>query len=221
MSRQSVCFRGSFVAVSLILCVLVARGDDVLIKNGARLVDSEFARNWGEDDDAEEQILNKLCERVDVDIDMTLSDFVKWLDETQGVPAELDLEALEEDNIGLDTRVRLKARHLRLETALNRAMKSTKSNLSWYIDSGALQITPHANDRNELRVYSIQKLLDGGLDQSNVVELLTENTSGPWLINGGEGGTIKSLPRGRILIWQRQRIHFEVARLIRRLQELD
>lgn len=221
MSRQSVGFFGSFVVVSLALCALAARGDDVLIKNGTRLVNSEFARNWGEDDDAEEQILNKLCERVDVDIDMTLSDFVKWLNETQGVPAELDLAALEEDNIGLDTRVRLKARHLRLETALNRAMKSTKSNLSWHIDSGALQITPHANDRNELRVYSIQKLLDGGLDQNKVVELLTENTSGPWLINDDEGGTIKSLPRGRILIWQSQQVHFEVARLIRRLQELD
>ena len=221
MLRQSVCFRGSFVAVSLVLCALTARGDDVLIKDGTRLVDSEFARNWGEDDDAEEQILNKLCERVDVDIDMTLSDFVKWLDETHDLPAELDIEALEEDKIGLDTRVRLKARQLRLETVLYRALRSTKSNLSWYIDSGALQITPHANDRRELRVYSIQKLLDGGLDEKKVVELLTENTSGPWQSNDGEGGTIKSLPRGRILIWQTQRIHFEVARLIRRLQELD
>ena len=221
MLRQSVCFRGSFVAMSLVLCALAAHGDDVLIKDGTRLANSDFARNWGEDDDAEEQILNKLCERVDVDIDMTLSAFVKWLDETHGLPTELDLDALEEDKIGLDTRVRLKARQLRLETVLNRALRSTTSNLSWYIDSGALQITPHGKDRLELRVYSIQKLLDGGLDQNKVDELLTKYTSGPWQINDGEGGTIKSLPRGRILIWQTQRNQFEVARLIRRLQELD
>lgn len=221
MSRQSVCFRGSFVAMSLVLCALAAHGEDVLIKDGTRLVNSDFARNWGEDDDAEEQILNTLCERVDVDIDMTLSAFVKWLDETHGLPAELDLEAFEEENIALDTRVRLKARQLRLETVLYRALRSTKTKLSWYIDSGTLQIAPHDNDRQELRVYSIQNLLDGGLDQNKVVELLTENTSGPWQINDGEGGTIKSLPRGRILIWQSQKVHFEIARLIRRLQELD
>ena len=72
MLFQPGCFRGGLVVLSLSLCAIAARGDDVMIKNGTRLVESDFARNWGEDDDAEEQILNKLCERVDADISLTL-----------------------------------------------------------------------------------------------------------------------------------------------------
>ena len=223
MLFQPGCFRGGLVVLSLSLCAIAARGDDVMIKNGTRLVESDFARNWGEDDDAEEQIPNKLRERVDADISLTLSKFVKWLEQTHNLPVELDLEAFAEANLALDAKVKVKGRNLRLETVLNRALRSLNGSVgvSWSIDSGVLQISPHTNELLENRVYSVQKLLDSGFEHAQVVELLTNQTSGPWMKTDDDGGTITSLPRGRILIRQTQRIHFEVARLIRRLQELD
>ena len=123
---------------------------------------------------------------------------MEWLEQTHNLPVELDLEAFAEADLALDAKVKVKGRNLRLETVLNRALRSLNGSVSWSIDSGVLQISPHTNEILENRVYSVQKLLDSGFEHAQVVELLTNQTSGPWMKTDDDGGTITSLPRGRI-----------------------
>ena len=100
-----------------------------------------------------------------------------------------------------------------------RALKRRPSN----IDAENFQITTadRAVDRLESRVYSVKRLIDSGFELPKLTELLMDETNGPWYSHGNEGGIINPLPRDRILVRQTQKVQFEIARLIRRLQELD
>ena len=213
--------RSGLLVMTLLLCAVMTRGDEAVIKDGNRLVDSEFAHNWADDEDSEERVLASLCQRSDVDVDMSLTEFVKWLEEKHSLAAELDQEGFAEAKIAADVHVRVKGHNLRLETVLNRALKSLESNVTWRIESGTLLISLKYDERKESRAYSVKRLIDGGFEETKLIELLVDETSGPWQVRDEEGGTITILPRGRILVRQTQRVHFEIARLIRRLQELD
>ena len=221
MWRWSGQFGGGVMSVMLMLCAVTVRGDDAYFKDGTKLVESEFAHTWAANEEAEEQILNGLCQRVDVDLKMSLEKFEKWLQDEHGLPAELDREALHENGIDTDVEVHVKGKNLRMEKVLDRALKPL--GLSWCIDAENLEITTAdlAYERYESRVYSVKRLIDSGFELPKLTELLMSETSGPWLAHDHEGGSITTLPRDRILVRQKQRIQFEIARLIRRLQELD
>lgn len=219
MWRWSGQFGGGVMSVMLMLCAVTVRGDDGYFKNGTKLVESEFAHTWAANEDAEEQILNGLCQRVDVDLKMSLEKLEKWLQDEHGLPAELDREALHEAGIATDVEVHVKGKNLRLEKVLDRALKPL--GLSWRIDAENLEISNLANERLEARVYSVKRLIDSGFELPKLTELLMSETSGPWEKLDNEGGIITTLPRDRILVRQTQRIQFEIARMIRRLQELD
>lgn len=219
MWRWSGQFGGGMMSVMLMLCAVTVRGDDGYFKDGTKLVDSEFAHTWAANEDAEEQILSGLCQRVDVDLKMTLEKFEKWLQDEHGLPAELDREALHENGIDTEVEVHVKGKKLRMERVLDRALKPL--GLSWRIDAENLEISPVVHERYESRVYSVKRLIDGGFELPKLTELLIDETSGPWQVRDHEGGVITTLPRDRILVRQTQPIQFEIARLIRRLQELD
>lgn len=219
MRRCSGQFGGGVMFVMLMLCAVTVCGDDAYFKDGTKLVNSEFANTWVANEDAEEQILNTLGQRVDVDLRMSLEKLEKWLQDEHGLPAELDREGLHEEGIVTDVEIHIKGKNQRLETVLNRALRPLS--LSWRIDAENLQISPTAGDRQESRIYSVKRLIDSGFELPKLTELMMDETSGPWVARDKEGGAITPLPRDRILVRQTQPVQFEIARLIRRLQELD
>ena len=143
------------------------------------------------------------------------------------INVQLDTESLSEEGIGTDTPISMQLRDVPLEVALEYSLRSLQ--LQAYVDRNILVVTTlaKAKDMLETRVYPVYELVvfqspngERFEDYQSLMNLIEQETSGPWMNTAGEGGATAELANaGAIVIRQTRMVHREIAGLLSALRK--
>jgi hypothetical protein len=155
-------------------------------------------------------------------VETPLRQVVAGLHDTIGVPVALDVKALDEQGVDLDTPVVFEARSGSVRSALRRMLDDL--DLAWIVRDECLLIT--AQDKAEQTLVTRLYPLPFGyatdataVDFQSIIDLLTDTVGGPgaWADTGGNG-TIRPLDAPQVLVvTQTEALHAEIEGLLRSL----
>lgn len=158
-----------------------------------------------------------------VDLDAVETPLDEVLHQVAGqidVPVLLDVQALVDQGLTLDTPVTARAEQESAILVLDRILERVGGvPLAWFLEDDILQITTkEIADETLLTIpYDVTDLLRHGYSRESLVEALQNQTAGPWFDLDGIGGTISEF--GDLLtIRQTHAIHREVATLLEALR---
>lgn len=189
---------------------------------------------------AEQKIRRAMQTKIDVTLKrMELRDFVAFVGKQGKFPVWINEIALSEEGIIIQEHLTDELHNVTIEQALNWTLEPL--GLTWLIDDEILQVTTEIDAEEKLltRTYDVQKLLslseaDGGgcADSSAfaigasgchmsafvrragwLVEILVQETSGPWMEISGTGGTVSGLG-DTMTVRQTAKVQQEVERLL-------
>lgn len=146
--------------------------------------------------------------------DVPLADVVERLGEHFKGRAWIDKTALIEEGVDTEERVDFAERGIATESALGRMLHPL--GLTAVVECGFLKVTTQVKADESLRftLYDVRDLLDGGLDELQIVDAITNCTSSGW-DSVDWIGDIRGLPlRGALLVRQDQGVHREIAILL-------
>ncbi len=132
-----------------------------------------------------------LLKEIDVEfIDTPLLDAVDYLSDATKMPAFIDEKALAAREIALKVPITFLASKTPVNLILNRMLKPLK--LAWYSKNGMLFITTRIAEEDILftKYYPVKPILDLGFSQQQLVNLVQNMTSGPWVDVDGTGGVM-------------------------------
>jgi hypothetical protein len=190
-------------------------------------------------DPSEQQILQQLFQRRELDLDrVPLTEFAKRI-RSFGVPTYLDERHLEDAGVGTDTPVTVRQASIRLVDALELGLR--EKDLAWTIRGGSLIISSaeYASESLVTKLYDVRHLTEftpiWGATASRTAQVvyepdfesliqLIEETIAPdtWTNAGGTGAVAPySTRRIRVLvISQTYPVHFEIQALLQRLGQM-
>ena len=155
--------------------------------------------------------------------DTPLVDVVTFFAEYASIKIVIDVQALNEEGIAIDTAVTQKLDDLRLRSLLHLIL--TPLQLSAIPKHDVLLLTTRAKAKEHLvaRTYPVSDLcyFPGyeGLDLQSLIRIIEEETSGPWQTRDGEGGTLTDLEySGSLTVRQTYHVHREILELLRSLR---
>ena len=165
-----------------------------------------------------EEALEKLTS-CDV-VDTPLVDVVAFLAEQASLRILIDVDALVQEGIAIDSPVTRKFDQLRLRSVLGLILQPLQ--LTALPKDDVLMVTTLAKAPTifNVRTYPVTDLCRSpdfvGLDFESLMFLLETETSGPWLNRDGEGGTFTELTSaGSLSVRQSYQCSFRTTRRIR------
>ncbi|MEX0702102.1 MAG: hypothetical protein WD069_08395 [Planctomycetales bacterium] len=171
--------------------------------------------------DEDEAVRQALQQRVDVawekkPLDAALAEFFN----AAGIPYRIDRIALQDEGIAPDEPIDLAQRDIPRRSALELAFEPL--GLTWIIDRGFLIITTRITvcERLDTVVYDVRDLLIDG-DFRPLIDLLENETPGPWVDIDGVGGNATPFSPGLLVVWQTSENQSEIERLFALLREKD
>ncbi len=156
--------------------------------------------------------------------DTPLTDVVTYFGKLVGIPIRLDVDALNDEAIPLDSPITRQIKGVRLRSALHWILDPIK--LEFIVDADLLKVTTHTKAAEKLitRTYPVSDLCrmvsdKGVYDVQSLITLIEEETSGPWQSNGSESGTITDFATtGSVTIRQSYQVHREIVELLQNLR---
>ncbi len=158
-------------------------------------------------------------------VDEPLNDVVTFLSLSAAIQIVIDTDVFQQEGIATDTPVTRKLSGLKLRSLLNLIL--TPLELAAIPGEEVLLVTTlqKAKERLLTRTYPVSDLCrvtgsgENAFDFRGLMALLEEETSGPWLNRGGEGGTMTEFYlTGSLSIRQSYRVHREILELLRNLR---
>ncbi len=146
-----------------------------------------------------------------------LRDAVHFLQDVARVRILIDETSLQEEGVGLDDAVTLWTKSLTLQSNLTLALEPLA--LTTVIDDGLLLVTTRvkADERLHSVLYDVRDL--GALiARGRLVDMVMNETSGPWQDTQGDGGTIDQTLSGALVVRQTDKVHAEIALLLHDLR---
>ncbi|MCA9177051.1 MAG: STN domain-containing protein [Planctomycetales bacterium] len=166
---------------------------------------------------------SKLAQEMRLEfVRMPLDQLCAQLSEDYDLPYHLDRQAIEDLGVSLDAEITIQIRKISLETGLD--LLTDHHGLSWYIRDGVIVITTPrvAASKFETRVYPVQSLISGALgaapshDEERLMKLIEASCGAqPW-----QEGASLDIYRGALVVTQTGRVHRDVDRLLKKLDEL-
>jgi hypothetical protein len=156
-----------------------------------------------------------------------LLDVVSRVREVLKVPVILDVKALEDAGIDLETPITFSGQGTTVRAALRRILGDI--DLTWTFSDEALLITTRerAGENPQIRLYPVPwgKRTQGAVDFQELIDLIVNTVGGPaaWQ-DGGGNGSIRPLGDGAaavLVVSQTAEVHDEIEGLLRGLQERD
>ncbi len=155
--------------------------------------------------------------------DTPLVDVAAFFGESTKIKIVIDNEGLAEEGIAPDSAVTRKLSGVRLRTLLHLIL--TPLQLAAIPHQEVLLVTTRAKAKEYLvtRTYPVSDLCylpdDKGLDLQSLTQTIEEETSGPWQVRDGEGGTCTELAlSGSLSVRQTYHVHREILDLLRSLR---
>ena len=154
--------------------------------------------------------------------DNTLGDLVDFLHKSYNLDVFLDRKELDGLNISKDTPIQnFKMKQIALVSALELILKPLE--LEALVEEGSLEITSLDKAKETLFnvVYDVRDLQPQNLqpsDSSTIIDVLMNETSGPWQYIDQEGGTV-SILKGLLVIRQTAKMHAEIEMLLKELRK--
>lgn len=152
-------------------------------------------------------------------IDTPLKDALDFLEDAHKTKVILKENALQEEGVAIDEPINLKAKSP-FYLILNRMLKPL--GLAWYYEHEILFVTTQvvADENLSTKYYPAKPLLDLGLSELQIINLIEQETSGPWQNIDGTGG--QALFLGQTLaVRQTFHVHVEVAAILEALKKLN
>lgn len=149
-------------------------------------------------------------------VETPLKDVMTQLQEDYAIPIQIDVAALEENGMNLDSQVTVNIHNVSLQSALRLMLKHL--NLTTIYQDECLMITTNdaAEKRTELCVYDVHDVV--GDDANELRELTTTITdcvaTDTWSENGGGTANIRIVRPALLVISQSQATHDEIRRLL-------
>lgn len=123
--------------------------------------------------------------------------------------------ALAEEGIALDEHVSLTSNDVSLGSILHVILEPL--GLTYYVSEGALWINTEIDAEENLHttVYDVRDLVGPEDDYESLIEVIQQETSGPWREVDGTGGTVNEAELlGALAIWQTHKLHQEIDQLL-------
>lgn len=162
----------------------------------------------------EQRIRRALQKKVTVAFEETpLNDAVPHIGKLCGVQTVFDAYLLLDYGIPLDQPVSLKLTEaLPAAAALTRLLEP--HGLEWTVNNEMLTVTVQGEgDVLDTRQYNVQTLLRAGYSAAVLVDVIEQETSGPWIDIHGIGGTVLAIGQV-LLIRQNEQVHRDVTNLL-------
>ncbi|MEX0718189.1 MAG: hypothetical protein WD066_16465 [Planctomycetaceae bacterium] len=170
------------------------------------------------DDDRVEKALDR---RVPIKFaDTPLEVAMQVLADVVDVPILLDRAGLDSENMPLDTPVNVVLEDVPLRTGLKLLLDQL--GLTHVVKSGHVVVTTHiaAGEHFSVTVYDVRDLLIDG-EFTSLIDVIENETSGPWFASDGIGGNPMLLPPGLLVIRQTESMHREIAELLSELRRVE
>lgn len=160
----------------------------------------------------------KLAEPVTVDFtDSSIGEVAEWIRTQHGFPVLIDERSLSDNNVLVSDPVSDRLVNEPLYLLLDRLRLK---GLAWYVEDNILRITTkdQADEHLTTSQYLVGDLFDADYDSNTLIDVIQNETSGPWFDVDGIGGTIVLL--GDVMfVRQTDRMQREVAGLLSALRK--
>ena len=169
------------------------------------------------EDEAVKQALTKVvsvkCDRMP--LDKFLGDVTGKLD----VPLYIDKQALTEEGVAIDEPVTLDLKDMPAKSLLKVMLK--RLGLTVLVDDGQLYVTTiiAAEERLVATLYDVRDLEQSNYTMPVLVNLLQNETSGPWVNVDGTGGGIEAPLQGLLVVRQTQKVREQIADILADLRK--
>lgn len=189
----------------------------------------EALKNHGRETAVLEPIQNvvireKLRQPVTVDFtDVPLSDAIASLSEMTGIEFRIEHTALADAGVAEDTAVSLSVTDKALETVLRMLLEDVGGvSLIAFPQDGSLLVSTAEDADTHFRtvVYDVRDLSRNMLEADALIELIQDQTEGPWFDIDGLGGTILAPAPGTLVIRQSEQLLAEVRHLLASFREV-
>ncbi|MEX0715302.1 MAG: hypothetical protein WD066_01880 [Planctomycetaceae bacterium] len=157
--------------------------------------------------------------RVDVEWQAKpLHEALAELFKDSGVRHRFNRAALENENIPIDSPIDLSQRNVPRRSVLELALPQL--GLTWIVRHGFVVVTTEtaAGDEFHAVVYDVRDLLIDD-DFTALIDVIENETSGPWVAPDGIGGTFGRIPPRLLVIRADDHNHVEIERLLALLRE--
>lgn len=170
------------------------------------------------EDEAIKKALRKVIsvKAVDVPLQKYLADIARTLD----VPLFIFEQALTEEGVALNEPINRELHDLPARSLLRISLEPL--GLAAIVENGQLLVSTsiEAEERLTTKVYDIRDLYEAGYKGSSsfggysIVDLLQQETSGPWVDIDGTGGTIGAPLPGLLIVWQTDTVQTEIEDIL-------
>jgi hypothetical protein len=170
--------------------------------------------------DEDEAVKKALIQVISVKCkDMPLKDFMESLGTQLGIPAHIDEQALAEEGVGVDEPIHLELKNVPARSLLKVCLEPM--GLTGIVDDGRLLVTTliAADDILYATIHDTRDLVDEKYTGMGLIDLLQNETSGPWQKMDGTGGTTDQPLDGMLVLRQTERVHNEVAAILADLRK--
>jgi hypothetical protein len=168
---------------------------------------------------SEENILRALQSPTNVDwVELPLEECLHFLQTQKNIPIWINRTRIADEGVQLDTPVTLRLPDASLQSVLSLLLGP--SQLATVIRDGVLVVTTgvSAEESLETRIHPVKRRLEGK-DHQSLVDVVTATVDPDMWEDVGGPGTIRAI-RGGLVIRQTERVHDEVAALLRDLESV-
>jgi hypothetical protein len=151
--------------------------------------------------------------------DLPLIRFLTDIANTLGTPIYVDEQGLTEEGVAVDEPITLSLENIPAKSLLNLALEPL--GLTGIVEDGDIRVTTiiAADERIFTKIHDIRDLDEGTYTGPNLLNLLQQETSGPWQDIDGTGGVVDEPLDGLLVIRQTERVHNEVEGILTDLRK--
>jgi hypothetical protein len=152
--------------------------------------------------------------------DVPLNAFMMDIEETLGIPVSVDEEALSDEGVAIEEPVSLELENVPAQSVLRLALEPFGL-LTRIVEDGQIRVTTTiaADERLFTKLHDIRDLDQAAFAGPDLLELLEQETSGPWQDIDGSGGVVDEPLNGLLVIRQTERVHNEVEAILADLRK--
>lgn len=163
----------------------------------------------------DEFVKNALTKVVNVECrELPLNQFLKEVSAKLDIPVEIDELALQEEGVALEEPITLHLENLPAKSILQITFEPL--GLAGLVEDGRLLVTSiiAAEERHFTKIHDIRDLYEAKHTGTALLDLLQQETSGPWGEIDGTGGWIDEPLNGLLVVRQTEGVHNEVEAVL-------
>jgi hypothetical protein len=146
--------------------------------------------------------------------DVPLIAFLRDMAETIGSPVSIDEQNLTEEGVAIDEPLTVDLAKMPAGSLLKVVLEPL--GLTGIVEDGQVRITTiiAADERIFTKIHDIRDLRAAKYAGTPLLDLLQQETSGPWGDVDGTGGSLDEPLNGLLVVWQTEKIHNEVEAIL-------